>query len=117
METKIFFTISIIFFNLVGHVISETSSSSSSSSLCNGSVGGCSKVVEKDEMTVVMESWSSQRLMEEQVHKLSYGTLRRNQPACDGGNRGEPYTNKCLPKASNPYSRGCPKIYRCRSDS
>ncbi|KAG2325911.1 hypothetical protein Bca52824_008639 [Brassica carinata] len=118
METqpfKIFLTIIIICLYLLGHVMSKESSSSPS--LCNGSVGECSSVVETEEMTVMMESWSSQRLTEEQTQTLSYKTLRRNQPACDGGNRGESYSNRCLPPSSNPYSRGCSKHYRCRSDS
>ncbi|CAA7027982.1 unnamed protein product [Microthlaspi erraticum] len=117
METKpskIFFTISIIFVCLLAHVTTKASSSS----LCNGSVAECSSsVVESEEVTVIMEPWSSQRLMEEQRRKLSYGALRRNEPACDGGNRGESYTNKCLPPPSNPYSRGCSKHYRCARDS
>ncbi|KAJ4904505.1 Protein RALF-like 32 [Raphanus sativus] len=117
METqpfKNFLTITIIFLYLLGHVMSK---SSSSPSLCNGMEGECSTVVEAEEMTVIMESWSSQRLMEEQTQTLSYKALRRNQPACDGGNRGESYSSKCLPPPSNPYSRGCSKHYRCRGDS
>uniref|UniRef100_A0A1J3D3C9 Protein RALF-like 32 n=1 Tax=Noccaea caerulescens TaxID=107243 RepID=A0A1J3D3C9_NOCCA len=119
METKpskIFFTISIILVCLLAHVTSKTSSSSTTS-LCNDSVAECSSVGESEEVTVIMESWSSQRLMEEQHRRLSYGTLRRNQPACDGGNPGESYTNKCLPPPSNPYSRGCSKHYRCARDT
>ncbi|XP_010435205.1 PREDICTED: protein RALF-like 32 [Camelina sativa] len=115
METKpsvIFLTITIFFVCLLVHVTSKTSSS-----LCNGSVAECSRVVETEEVTVIMESWSSQRLTEEQTRKLSYGALRRNQPACDGGNRGESYSTQCLPPPSNPYSRGCSKHYRCRRDS
>ncbi|VVB01238.1 unnamed protein product [Arabis nemorensis] len=106
--SKIFLTITIILTYLLAHATSKASS------LCNGSVGECRSVVETEEMTVRMESWSSQRLTEEQQHKLSYGALRRNQPACDGGNRGESYSSKCLPPPSNPYSRGCSKHYRCR---
>ena len=117
METqpfKILLTITIVFIYLLAHV---TSKESSSPSLCNGSVGECSSVVETEEMKVIMESWSSQRFTEEQTQTLSYKALRRNQPACDGGNRGESYSNRCLPPPSNPYSRGCSKHYRCRGDS
>ncbi|CAL9225255.1 unnamed protein product [Arabidopsis halleri] len=116
MEIKpstIFFTITIFFVCLLAHVTSKASSSS----MCNGSVAECSSMVETEEMTVIMESWSSQRLTEEQAHKLSYGALRRNQPACDGGKRGESYSTQCLPPPSNPYSRGCSKHYRCGRDS
>lgn len=119
METqplKIFLTITIIFLYLLGHVMSKESSSPSRS-LCNGSVRECSSLEETEERTVIMESWSSQRLTEEQTQTLSYKALRRNQPACDGGNRGESYSNRCLPPPSNPYSRGCSKHYRCRGDS
>ncbi|XP_006284718.2 protein RALF-like 32 [Capsella rubella] len=116
METKtsmIFLTNTFFFVCLLAHVTSEASSSS----LCNGSVAKCSSVVETEDVTVIMESWSSQRLTEEQTQKLSYGALRRNQPACDGGKRGESYSTQCLPPPSNPYSRGCSKHYRCRHDS
>ncbi|KFK36306.1 hypothetical protein AALP_AA4G105300 [Arabis alpina] len=109
--SKIFFTITIILVYLLAHVTSKASS------LCNDSLGECSSVVKMEEMTVMMESWSSKRLTEEQQHRLSYGALRRNQPACDGGNGGESYSSKCLPPPSNPYTRGCSKYYRCRHDS
>ncbi|CAN8275313.1 unnamed protein product [Cochlearia groenlandica] len=114
METKsskiFFLTFSIILVCLLAHVTFTTTSSPPS--LCNGSVAAeCSGV---EETVVIMEPW---RLMAEQQHTLSYGALRRNQPACEGGNRGESYSNKCLPPPSNPYSRGCSKHYRCRGDS
>ncbi|KAK9062520.1 hypothetical protein SSX86_019707 [Deinandra increscens subsp. villosa] len=46
---------------------------------------------------------------------ISAGALKRDQPACDGGGKGEAYTKSgsCTPPASNPYSRGCSKYYRC----
>ncbi|XP_010527452.1 PREDICTED: protein RALF-like 32 [Tarenaya hassleriana] len=87
-------------------------------STCNGSVAECGKE-EVEEME--MESWISQRMMEEQ-RTISYGALKRNQPACGGdgaggGQRGDSYSGSCLPPPSNPHSRGCSKYYRCRSDS
>nr|AAM66043.1 unknown [Arabidopsis thaliana] len=112
--SRIFSTITIFFLCLL---LAHVTSKASSSSLCNGSVAECSSMVETEEMSVIMESWSSQRLTEEQAHKLSYGALRRNQPACDGGKRGESYSTQCLPPPSNPYSRGCSKHYRFGRDS
>ncbi|KAK1411130.1 hypothetical protein QVD17_37674 [Tagetes erecta] len=46
---------------------------------------------------------------------ISYGALKRDQPACDGSGKGEAYTKSgsCTPPASNPYNRGCSKYYRC----
>ncbi|KAI3798183.1 hypothetical protein L1987_33452 [Smallanthus sonchifolius] len=47
---------------------------------------------------------------------ISVGALKRDQPACDGGGRGEAYTKSgsCTPPESNPYNRGCSKYYRCQ---
>lgn len=46
---------------------------------------------------------------------ISAGALKRDQPACDGGGKGEAYTKSgsCTPPESNPYNRGCSKYYRC----
>ncbi|KAL1218316.1 Protein RALF-like 32 [Cardamine amara subsp. amara] len=117
METKsskIFFTITIIIACLLTHV---TSKASSSSSLCNGSVAECSSMVETEEITVIMESWSSQRLMLDQLDSISYIAMKGNQAACGGGNSGEPYSKKCPKTSSNPYKEGCSTHYKCRKDS
>ncbi|KAI3746943.1 hypothetical protein L6452_09385 [Arctium lappa] len=65
------------------------------------------------------ELWESEitrRYLEEKRY-ISEGALKRDQPACGGGGRGEAYTKSgsCTPPPSNPYNRGCSKYYRCRS--
>ncbi|OWM76753.1 protein RALF-like 32 [Punica granatum] len=82
---------------------------------CNGLIAEC------DELTTefVFDSEVSRRFMEESRH-LSYGALRKDQPTCSGGARGQAYSksDSCgLPSKSNPHSPSCPKYYRCRSGS
>ncbi|GMP55382.1 hypothetical protein CsSME_00020221 [Camellia sinensis var. sinensis] len=80
---------------------------------CNGSLTECNINLE-----MVMESEASRRFLETKKY-ISPGALKRNQLVCNGGASGEAYskTSGCLPPQSNPYSRGCPKYYRCRGDS
>ncbi|PWA59434.1 hypothetical protein CTI12_AA391550 [Artemisia annua] len=58
----------------------------------------------------------TRRYLEEKRY-ISVGALKRDQPACNGGGKGEAYTKSgsCTPPASNPYNRGCSKYYQCRS--
>ncbi|KAK1381130.1 Rapid ALkalinization Factor [Heracleum sosnowskyi] len=64
------------------------------------------------------EDISLRRILEAKRY-ISPGALKRDQPVCDGGGRGESYSRSdgCLPPQSHPYTRGCSKYYRCRSDS
>ncbi|CAN1164862.1 Protein RALF-like 32 [Linum perenne] len=48
---------------------------------------------------------------------ITPGALKKDQPVCHGGNSGQSYSSSCLPRPSNPHTRGCSKYYRCRSDS
>ncbi|KAK6266090.1 hypothetical protein QUC31_016927 [Theobroma cacao] len=74
---------------------------------CDGSMAECGDIDEE----LLMESESSRRIL--QANRISYGAIRRDLPAC-GGSGGQPYSTNCLPPSSNPYTRGCSKIYRCR---
>ncbi|KAK9288131.1 hypothetical protein L1049_016579 [Liquidambar formosana] len=80
---------------------------------CNGSIAECDEDYEH-----LMETEISRRFLEQKKY-ISPGALKRDQPVCNGGARGEAYSNSggCLPPPSNPENRGCPKYYRCRSDS
>ncbi|XP_022138047.1 protein RALF-like 32 [Momordica charantia] len=80
---------------------------------CNGSIAECNT-----EKEMLMESEISRRFLEQQKKYISIGALKKDRPACDGSGRGQPYTKSgsCVPPPSNPYDRGCSKIYRCRSD-
>ncbi|KAL1218317.1 Protein RALF-like 32 [Cardamine amara subsp. amara] len=115
METKpfniFFFTITIILVCFLAHVTSKASS------LCNGSVEACSNLVETEEMTVMMESWSSHRLMVEKRKHISPGTFNPDQPACKGGKVGNSYSESCVPSSANKYKKGCSKIYGCVHDA
>ncbi|CAI9777201.1 unnamed protein product [Fraxinus pennsylvanica] len=79
---------------------------------CNGSIADCD-----EELEILMESKISRRILEEKKY-ISPGTLNRDQPVCDGGARGKPYTGGggCVPFPSNPYHRGCLQYYGCRGD-
>ncbi|KAG8375983.1 hypothetical protein BUALT_Bualt09G0015800 [Buddleja alternifolia] len=86
------------------------------SSPCNGSIAECNE----EEMEMVMESDISRRFLEEIKKKyISPGALRRDQPVCNGGASGQPYSKSdgCLPPPSHPYNRGCSAYYRCRDDA
>ncbi|KAL8201690.1 hypothetical protein R6Q57_010837 [Mikania cordata] len=67
-----------------------------------------------DLLEELLGSEITRRYLEEKRY-ISYGSLKRDQPACDGGGRGEAYTKSggCTPPESNPYNRGCSKYYRC----
>ncbi|XVE81237.1 hypothetical protein DITRI_Ditri15bG0047100 [Diplodiscus trichospermus] len=73
---------------------------------CDGSMAECGDINEE----LLMESESSRRIL--QANKISYGALRRDSSAC--GSQGQSYSSSCIPHSSNPYTRGCSKIYRCR---
>lgn len=81
--------------------------------ICNGSIAECNQ---EDEF--LMESEISRRFLEERRY-ISNGALKRDKPVCNGGASGEAYSKSegCIPPPSNPYTRGCSKYYRCRSDS
>ncbi|KAL9688516.1 hypothetical protein QQ045_032938 [Rhodiola kirilowii] len=103
----------LLFFHLpLMLVLILASSSSLSLAMCNGSIAEC----DHSEGVFLMESDVSRRFLEEQKRYISYGALNRDQPVCGGGSRGQPYSSKtsCLPPSSNPQTRGCSKVYRCR---
>ncbi|GMP40220.1 hypothetical protein CsSME_00010756 [Camellia sinensis var. sinensis] len=50
----------------------------------------------------------------ERMNHITYGALKQHQPACNSGKSGKAYSKSCLPKESNPESRGCSEYYRCR---
>ncbi|KAL2506390.1 Protein RALF-like 32 [Abeliophyllum distichum] len=82
-------------------------------SSCNGSIAECN-----EELEILMESDISRRFLQEKKY-ISPGALKRDQPVCNGGARGEPYSGGggCVPPPSNTYNRGCQKYYRCRDDA
>ncbi|KAL6194097.1 hypothetical protein ACLB2K_035181 [Fragaria x ananassa] len=98
---------------LLGLSYLGATTSSSSSSSCNGSIAEC-----ETESELLMESEISRRFLEQKKY-ISPGALKKDQPVCNGGARGEAYskTGGCLPPPANTYNRGCSKYYRCRSDS
>ncbi|GFP96243.1 protein ralf-like 32 [Phtheirospermum japonicum] len=67
---------------------------------------------------MLMESEISRRFLQ-QARYITPGTLKRDQPVCNGGAPGDPYTSggRCIPQPSHPYRRGCSKYYRCRDGS
>ncbi|XP_071707767.1 protein RALF-like 32 [Rutidosis leptorrhynchoides] len=68
----------------------------------------------EDLLNEVLESEITRRFLQDKKY-ISEGALKRDQPACDGGGKGEAYTKSgsCTPPSSNPYNRGCTKYYRC----
>ncbi|XP_073136220.1 protein RALF-like 32 [Henckelia pumila] len=66
----------------------------------------------------LMESEISRRFLEQKKY-ISPGALAKDQPVCNGGERGDSYSKSsgCLPPPSNTYTRGCSRYYRCRSDA
>ncbi|PON52083.1 Rapid ALkalinization Factor [Trema orientale] len=75
---------------------------------CDGSIADC--LAEEEEWE--LDSESNRRILATQKY-ISYGALQRNTVPCS--RRGASYYN-CQPGAqSNPYSRGCTAIARCRS--
>ncbi|CAA3007365.1 Hypothetical predicted protein [Olea europaea subsp. europaea] len=65
-----------------------------------------------------MESEISRRILEDKKF-ISPGALKRDQPVCEGGAGGKPYTGSdgCVPAPSNTHHRGCEQYYRCRDNS
>ncbi|PHT39320.1 hypothetical protein CQW23_22893 [Capsicum baccatum] len=86
-------------------------SSVNSQSQCNDTIAKCN-----EDLEILLESEISKRFLEERKKYISPGALKRDQPVCNGGGGGEPYSRSCLPPPSNPYNRGCSKYYRCRGD-
>ncbi|KAK4794127.1 hypothetical protein SAY86_012121 [Trapa natans] len=83
----------------------------------NGSIAECSEL--ETELVFDSDAVMSKRFMEEKKY-ISPGALKRNQPTCGGGERGEAYSKSggCgLPDQSNPQTPGCFKYYRCRSST
>ncbi|KAI8024945.1 Protein RALF-like 32 [Camellia lanceoleosa] len=68
------------------------------------------------DMEILIESEVSQRFLEKMNH-ITYGVLKKDQPACNSGKSGKAYSKSCLPKESNPDSRGCSEYYKCRQGS
>ncbi|XVF28997.1 hypothetical protein REPUB_Repub15cG0081800 [Reevesia pubescens] len=88
--------------------VASASAGSDNKQQCDGSKAECGDI---DAEELVMESESSRRIL--QANKISYGAIKRDLPAC-GGSGDKPYSISCLPSFSNPYTRGCSKIYGCR---
>lgn len=67
-----------------------------------------------DLLADMLESEITRRYLEDKRY-ISAGALKRDQPACDGGDKGQAYTKSgsCTPPQSNPYNRGCSKYYKC----
>ncbi|PHT60000.1 Rapid alkalinization factor 23 [Capsicum baccatum] len=85
--------------------------SSSSSPICDGSIGECLAGEGSDEEFSV-DSESTRRMLAYRRRYISYGALSRNRVPCS--RRGASYYN-CRPGAqANPYRRGCSAITRCR---
>ncbi|KAF3634499.1 rapid alkalinization factor [Capsicum chacoense] len=85
--------------------------SSSSSPICDGSIGECLAEEGSDEEFSV-DSESTRRMLAYRRRYISYGALSRNRVPCS--RRGASYYN-CRPGAqANPYRRGCSAITRCR---
>lgn len=95
------------FFLTVSFIISLVNGQSQ----CNDTIAKCN-----EDLEILMESEISRRFLEERKKYISPGALKRDQPVCNGGGNGEPYSRSCLPPPSNPYNRGCSKYYRCRGD-
>lgn len=101
----------------VGHSMEPAAASgyfpmtlSSSSPICDGSIGAC--LAEEDSDEFGMESESTRRMLAYRRRYISYGALSRNRVPCS--RRGASYYN-CRPGAqANPYRRGCSAITRCR---
>ncbi|KAK4802889.1 hypothetical protein SAY86_001092 [Trapa natans] len=82
--------------------------SAAAGSRCSGSIAECLGVDEEFEM----DSESNRRILATNNY-ISYGALRRNTVPCS--QRGASYYNCRIGAASNPYTRGCSTITRCRS--
>ncbi|WCJ21349.1 Rapid alkalinization factor [Euphorbia peplus] len=77
-------------------------------SQCHGTVAECT---EEDEFG--MESETSRRILATATY-ISYDALKRGSTPCSW--RGASYYNCQAGAEANPYSRGCSKIARCRSN-
>ncbi|KAM7266263.1 hypothetical protein ACFE04_004160 [Oxalis oulophora] len=109
MKEPLYFilTFMLFFTLLVDHqTLSVTSS-------CNGSIAECNE----DKYEMLMESEISKRLLAERKY-IAPGALKRDQPVCSTSG-GDAYSKNegCLPPPANPYTKGCSRFYRCRSDS
>ncbi|OWM76749.1 hypothetical protein CDL15_Pgr004961 [Punica granatum] len=105
----------LIVFFVLHLLVSYSRTTYADTATCNGSIAECHELATE----FVFDSAVSRRFMAESRH-LSYGALRKDQPTCGGGARGQAYSKSdgCgLPSQSNPHSPGCSKYYRCRSDS
>ncbi|KAI4302703.1 hypothetical protein MLD38_038421 [Melastoma candidum] len=87
-------------------------------SICTGSLGECRDGGGMVEFMMDSEINARMFLLEEKRY-ISPGALRKDQPVCGDGSSGEAYgrAGGCIPPPSHPYTRGCSKYYRCRSDS
>ncbi|XP_027119503.2 protein RALF-like 32 [Coffea arabica] len=107
LSSLFFLLLALLFF------IIAVSSVNDARSTCNGSIAECSQDFE-----TLMDSEISRRFLAEKRY-ISNGALRRDEPACNGGGRGEPYSSSegCLPPQSNRYNRGCSAYYKCRQNA
>ncbi|GAB2227862.1 hypothetical protein Droror1_Dr00009689 [Drosera rotundifolia] len=81
--------------------------------VCNGSNAEC-----EEENEMLMESEVSRRILAQSPGYIVPGALKKDQPVCDSGARGNPYIGPCIPEPSKHYSTaGCPRYYRCGRDT
>ncbi|XP_030477150.1 rapid alkalinization factor-like [Syzygium oleosum] len=78
-------------------------------SRCEGSIAEC--LAEGGEGEFDLDSESNRRILATTKY-ISYGALQRNTVPCS--RRGASYYNCQTGASSNPYSRGCSAITRCR---
>ncbi|KAH6778181.1 hypothetical protein C2S51_009493 [Perilla frutescens var. frutescens] len=119
METKLTIFLLHVFFllltltppiNATAASFNETAAVPSS---CRGTIAECNKDLE-----MLMESEITRRFLEQKKY-ISPGALKPDQPVCNGGAAGAPYSRGggCLPAPSNTYHRGCSRYYQCRDDA
>ncbi|XP_030547049.1 protein RALF-like 33 [Rhodamnia argentea] len=81
-------------------------------SRCEGSIAECLAAGGDGEGEFDLDSESNRRILATTSY-ISYGALQRNTVPCS--RRGASYYNCQTGASSNPYSRGCSAITRCRS--
>ncbi|XP_030959838.1 protein RALF-like 33 [Quercus lobata] len=80
-------------------------------SACKGTIAECMNAVGLGEEEFDLDSEISRRILATSGY-ISYGALQRNTVPCS--KRGSSYYNCQAGAQSNPYSRGCSAITRCR---
>ncbi|KAK7855025.1 protein ralf-like 33 [Quercus suber] len=80
-------------------------------SACKGTIAECMNAGGLGEEEFDLDSEISRRILATSSY-ISYGALQRNTVPCS--KRGSSYYNCQAGSQSNPYSRGCSAITRCR---